>query len=47
MTERKNGAKVETKVAPSLKKKFERKCKKQNISMAQVLRDFIQGFVRG
>lgn len=44
--EKKNGAKIETKVAPSLKEKFERKVKKNNDSMAAVLRNFIQVYVK-
>jgi len=46
-TEKKNGEKVETKVSQSLKAKFERKVKKNNTSMAQVIRDFIQSYVKG
>jgi hypothetical protein len=44
--ESKSGVKVETKVAPSLKEKFERKVKKNNDSMASVLRNFIQVYVK-
>lgn len=42
----KNGAKIETKVAPSLKEKFERKVNKNGTSMSQALRDMIQGYVK-
>jgi hypothetical protein len=42
--EKKNGSRVETHVADSTKTKFERKCKKNKTTMAQVLRDFIQSY---
>lgn len=44
--EKKSGAKVETKVALSLKKKFAAKVKKNKTSQAQALRDLIQGYVK-
>lgn len=45
-TKSQGGVKVETVVSLPLKNQFERTCKKQNISMAQATRDFIQGFVK-
>lgn len=46
-TEKKSkGVKTETVISPSLKKRFAAKCKKQNISQSQVLRDLIQAFVK-
>lgn len=44
--EKKTGSKTETFLAPSLKKKFKAKCKRNNISMAQVQRDLIQKYVK-
>jgi hypothetical protein len=43
-TEKKAGKKVETKLAPSLKKKFMAKVKKNKTSVAQVLRDLVQSY---
>lgn len=40
--EKKTGVKVETSVAPSLRKKFKRHCAKLNKSVAQHLRDLMQ-----
>lgn len=45
-TEIKHGKKVETEIALSLHKKFKRKAKKENTSMAQVIRDAIQNYVK-
>lgn len=45
-TEIKRGKKVETKIAPSLYKKLKSLVKKQNTSVAQVLRDAIQAYVK-
>lgn len=45
-TEKKSGKTVETEIALSLHAKFQRKVKKENTSMAQVLRDFIQHYVK-
>ena len=39
-------AKITVEVAPSLREKANRKAKKQNTSLSQVLRDFLQGFVK-
>lgn len=44
--EKKSGANIETKVAPSLKEKFRRKCMRNGTNMSQVLRDLIQGYVK-
>jgi hypothetical protein len=44
--EKKNGKKVETKLAASLFQQFKSKAKKSNTSMAQVLRDLVQGYVK-
>jgi hypothetical protein len=41
-TEKKDGVKVETKLAPSLHKKFKSNCRKLNVSMSQRVRDLIQ-----
>lgn len=38
--------KVETLIAPSLKKKFAAKAKKLNTSMSDLVRDFIQKFCK-
>jgi hypothetical protein len=40
--EKRSGGKIETRVAKSLKKKFERRCEKLNVSVAQRLRDLVQ-----
>lgn len=40
------GVKVETSIAPSLRKKFQAKVKKNNTNGAQVLRDFVQAYVK-
>lgn len=40
------GVKIETKIAPSLRKKLAAKAKKNNTSVAQVLRDFVQKYVK-
>lgn len=45
-TELKHGKTVETKIAHSLHEKFQRKVKKENTSMAQVMRDAIQNYVK-
>lgn len=42
--EKKNGSRLETHVADSTKSKFQRKCKKNKTSMAQVLRDLVQDY---
>jgi hypothetical protein len=41
-----SGVKIETHVAPSLRQKFKRKAAKNNTSMKQILRDFIQKYVK-
>lgn len=41
------GVKVEVLLAASTKKKFASKAKKANSSMSQVLRDFVQSYVKG
>lgn len=46
-TEKKNGERVSSKLATSLKKKFAAKVKKNKTSQAQAIRDLIQGYVRG
>jgi hypothetical protein len=43
-TEKKAGKKVETFIAPSTFAKFKKKCEKNGTSMAQVLRDLVQGY---
>lgn len=43
---RTGGTKVETVLSPSLHKKFKAKCKRENISMAQHIRDMIQACVK-
>jgi hypothetical protein len=40
------GAKIETILSPSLKKKFASKCKKAGSSMSQVNRDLIQKWLK-
>ncbi|WP_158069961.1 hypothetical protein [Cnuella takakiae] len=40
-------AKVTAELSPSLRDKFNRKCKKNGTSAAQQLRDLIQQFVKG
>lgn len=45
-TEKKSGEVVETQIAKSLKRKFRAKCKRENTSMAQVMRDAIQHYVK-
>lgn len=40
------GVKVETSVAPSLRKKLQAKVKKNNTTASQVLRDYIQSYVK-
>lgn len=45
--ETKSGSvKIEFALAESLKKKLQAKCKKQNISVSQVLRDQVQGYLK-
>ncbi|UXO94083.1 omega transcriptional repressor [Pseudanabaena phage Pan5] len=39
-------AKITVEVAPSLREKANRKAKKQNTSLSQVLRDFLQSYVK-
>lgn len=39
---RSKGAKIEASLAPSLKKKFRRLCKKEKISMSERIRELIQ-----
>lgn len=43
---RSNAVKVETELAKSTHRKFKAKCKKENTSMAQVLRDAAQNFLK-
>ena len=45
-TESKSGVKVETRIAPSLHKKLKAKVHKQNTSVAQVIRDAVQAYVK-
>jgi hypothetical protein len=42
--EKKNGKKVETFLAASTHAKFKKKCKKNGTSIAQALRDLVQGY---
>lgn len=44
--EKKNGKKVETQLAATLFQQFKSKVKKSKTSMAQVLRDLVQGYVK-
>lgn len=39
--------KIEAKVSPSLKQKLKAKARKQNTTVADILRDFAQKYVRG
>ena len=43
---RSNAIKVETELAKSTHRKFKAKCKKENTSMAQVMRDAIQHYIK-
>lgn len=40
-------SKVTVECAESLRKKFKLQCKKHNTSMAQVIRDYMQAYVKG
>lgn len=40
------GQKLETTIAPSLHKKFRAKVRKNNTSMAQVIRDAVQAYTK-
>lgn len=44
--EKRNGKVVSTKLAPSLHAKFKAKCKKGNITMSEVSRNLIQGYMK-
>lgn len=44
--EQRGGVKIESMIAPSLKKKFKAYCKKQNITQAEWLRNQVQGIFK-
>lgn len=44
--EKRGGEKIESLIAPSLKKKFKAHCKRNNITQAEILRNFVQALVK-